>query len=78
MKVLYTSPIFTHRDGTPRQFLVPVEGLSTHCKRDEMLMKMMALGGIHAKPTEEFMSYRKKMLAAKRKIEKNGWFSEAI
>lgn len=78
MKVIYTSPVFRNEDGSARKFLVPMAGLSTHAKRDEMLVKMIALGGIHAEPTEEFLSLRKKMMAAKRKIEKNGWFAEAV
>jgi hypothetical protein len=77
MKVIYTSPVFKHADGSPRQFLVPLAGLSTHARRDECLIKMIALGGIHAVPTPEFLAIRKKMLAAKKKIEKNGWFAES-
>lgn len=77
-KVIYTSPVFKDENGNGRKFLIAAEGVSTHAKRDAMLLKMIALGGIHAKPTEEFMGYRKKMLAAKRKIEKNGWFSSEV
>ena len=77
-KVIYTSPVFSNADGSARKFLVPVEGLSTHAKRDQMLLKMKELGGIYATPTKEFMDCRKKMLAAKRKIEKNGWYSAEV
>lgn len=76
MKVIYVSPVFKNVDGSPREFLVPLAGLSTHAMRDEMLAKMIALGGVHAEPTKEFLGYRRKMLAAKKKIEKNGWFAE--
>lgn len=77
-KVIYTSPVFRNEDGSGRQFIIPAAGVSTYATRDAMLLEMTALGGIYAKPTAEFMAYRKKMMAAKRKIEKNGWFSEAV
>ena len=78
MKVIYTSPVFKNADGSPRKFMVAAEGVSTYAKRDAMLVKMIALGGIHAVLTPEFLSYRKKMMAAKKKIEKNGWFSSVV
>ena len=77
-KVIYTSPVFKDENGNGRKFMVPAEGVSTHAKRDAMLIKMIALGGIHADPTPEFMGYRSKMMAAKRKIVKNGWFSTEV
>ena len=73
-KVIYHSPAFT--SGGP--FLVPVEALSTYAKRDECLLQMQALGGIHAEPTKEFLKLRSKMLAARRKIERNGWHSRTV
>lgn len=76
MKVIYTSPVFSHNNGTARQFSIPMEALSTYAKRDECLLKMIEMGGIYAKPTPEFLKIRSKMLAAKRKIERMGWFSE--
>lgn len=72
-KALYRSPVFS--SGVP--FLVPVEALSTYAKRDECLLQMQALGGIHAEPTKEFLKLRSKMLAARRKIERNRWWGEA-
>lgn len=78
MKVLYTSPVFKNADGTFRQFMVPVEGVKTHAKRDSALLAMIALGGIHARPTAEFLALRKTMMAAKRKIERAGWFSHPV
>jgi hypothetical protein len=75
MKVLFTSLVFTNVDGTPRKFLIPAEAATTYAKRDIALRAMIELGGIHAKPTPEFMAIRKKMLSAKRKIERQGWHS---
>lgn len=78
MKVMYTSPVFKNADGTLRQFMVPAEGVKTHAKRDSALLAMMALGGIHAQPTAEFMSLRRTMMSAKRKIEREGWFAHPV
>ena len=77
-KVVYTSPVFSHADGSSRKFLISVNALSTYAKRDECLLKMHELGGIYAKPTPEFLKLRSKMLSAKRKIEREGWFSESV
>jgi hypothetical protein len=41
-------------------------------------MAMTALGGIHAKLTPEFMAHRKSMMSAKRKIEREGWYSQQV
>ena len=76
MKVIYTSPVFSHNNGTARQFSIPMEAIGTYAKRDECLLKMIAMGGIYAEPTAEFIKIRSKMLAAKRKIQKMGWSSE--
>jgi hypothetical protein len=78
MKVLYTSPVFKNADGSGRQFIIPLNAVKTYAKRDAALLAMTALGGIHAKLTPEFMAHRKSMLSAKRKIEREGWFSEAV
>lgn len=78
MKVIYTSPIFKDESGQPLQFKVPLAGLKYHQKRDYHLLEMMNLGGIHAQLTPEFLAHRKAMLSAKRKIEKNGFFSEVV
>ena len=78
MKVLYTSPVFKNADGSGRQFMIPANAVKTYAKRDASLLAMTTLGGIHAKLTPEFMAHRKSMLSAKRKIEREGWYSEAI
>lgn len=78
MKVLYTSPVFKDADGSARQVLIPLHAVETYAKRDAALLAMMALGGINADPTPEFMSFRKTMMSAKRKIERNGWYSRAV
>ncbi len=78
MKVVYTSPVFKNSDGTLRQFMVPSESVKTHAKRDAALLAMLALGGIHAQPTEEFLAHRRTMMSAKRKIEREGWFAHPL
>ncbi len=78
MKVVYTSLVHKNSDGTPRQFLVPAEAVKTHAKRDSALLAMLALGGIHAQPTAEFLAYRRTMMSAKRKIEREGWFAHPV
>ena len=78
MKIVYTSPVFKDADGSGRQCLIPLHALETYAKRDAALLAMMALGGIHAEPTLEFIEFRKKMMAAKRKIERNGWYSRPV
>jgi hypothetical protein len=77
-KVLYTSPVFKNADGSGRQFKIPLVAIKTYAKRDAALLVMTALGGIHATPTSEFMAHRKAMMSAKRKIEREGWFCEAV
>ena len=78
MKVLYTSPVFKNADGTGRQFMIPANAVQTYAKRDAALLVMMAMGGIHAQPTTEFMAKRKVMMSAKRKIEREGWFCAPV
>ena len=78
MKVLYTSPVFKNTDGSGRQFMIPLNAIKTYAKRDAALLAMMALGGIYAKLTPEFVAHRKAMMSAKRKIEREGWFSETV
>ena len=78
MKVVYTSPVFKNADGTLRQFMVPAEGVKTHAKRDAALLAMLALGGIHAQLTAEFLAHRRTMMSAKRKIEREGWFAHPV
>ena len=78
MKVLYTSPVFKNVDGSGRQFKIPLAALSTYQKRDAALRSLIDLGGITAVMTAEVVGLRKKMLSAKRKIEREGWFCEAV
>jgi hypothetical protein len=74
-KITYTSPVFRNEDGAPRTFIIPADALTTYAKRDAALLKLMELGGIHAEPTPEFVKIRSKMMSAKRKIQRMGWFS---
>ena len=78
MNIIYTSPVFKDLDGTARKFSIPVEAVTTYAKRDAALLKLIALGGINAKATPDFLAIRKTMLSAKRKIERQGWFSETV
>ena len=78
MKVVYTSPVFKNSDGSGRQFKIPLVAVKTYAKRDSALLAMIALGSIYATPTPEFLAHRKSMMSAKRKIEREGWFSEMI
>ena len=78
MKVLYTSPVFKNRDGSARQFMIPANAVETYAKRDAALLVMIAMGGIDATPTPEFIAHRKAAMSAKRKIEREGWFSEQV
>jgi len=78
MKVLYTRPVFKNADGSGRQFMIPANAVKTYAKRDAALLAMTALGGIHAKLTPEFMAHRKSMMSAKRKIEREGWYSQQV
>lgn len=78
MKVMYTSPVFRNADGSARQAMIPLAAIETYAKRDAALIAMIELGGIYAKPTPEFLALRKKMMAAKRKITKNSWFSQLV
>lgn len=78
MKVLYTSPVFKNQDGTGRQFMIPANAVQTYAKRDAALLVMTQMGGIYAKLTPEFMAQRKAMMSAKRKIEREGWYSAPV
>ena len=69
--VVYTSPFFNTSS------VIPAVALKTYQKRDAALIKMRALGGISAGATPEMIKLRARMLAAKRKIEREGWYSQA-
>ena len=70
--VVYTSPFFNTSS------VIPAVALKTYQKRDAALIKMRALGGISAGATPEMIKLRARMLAAKRKIEREGWYSQAF
>ena len=77
-KIAYTSPVFHNADGIARQFMIPIAGLKAHRARDAAVMKMMALGGIHAPDTPEVRKLMSAIQRAKRKIQKEGWFSSPV
>ncbi len=70
--IVYVSPFFNTSS------VIPAVALKTYQKRDAALIKMRALGGISAGATPEMIKLRAKMLAAKRKIEREGWYSQAF
>lgn len=70
--IVYVSPFFNTSS------VIPAVALKTYKKRDAALIKMRALGGISAGATPEMIKLRAKMLAAKRKIEREGWYSQAF
>ena len=72
MKVVYTSPALN------RKFLVPVVAVKTYQRRDAALLKLKKLGGVSAPMTPEALKLRQTMLAAKRKIEREGWHCVAV
>jgi len=73
MKVIYTSPALSNR-----KFLVPEEAVKTYQRRDCALLKLKELGGITAPFTKEVAKLRQIMLAARRKIEREGWHCVAV
>ena len=76
MKVLYTSPLFFNPEtGSYRTFWIDVKGLKYHQKRDNAVLRLQALGGIEAPDTPETRKCMKEIRAAKRAIERNGYFS---
>ena len=72
MRVVYTSP------AVNAKFLVLEAAVKTYQRRDAALLKLKALGGIHAPNTPEVRKLRNTMLAARRKIEREQWFCESI
>lgn len=70
MNVVYNSPFFNTTS------VIPAVALKTYQKRDAALLKMRALGGIAAVPSAEVIKLRARMLAARRKIEREGWYSQ--
>lgn len=72
MNIVYNSPFFN------TLVVIPAVALNTYQKRDAALLKMRALGGIAAVPSAELIKQRSKMLAAKRKIEREGWYCQVL
>ena len=70
--IVYVSPFF----NTSR--VIPAVALKTYKSRDAALIKMRELGGVAAGATSEMVKLRAKMLAAKRKIEREGWYSQSF
>ena len=77
-KIAYVSSAFRNADGTARQFMIPIAGLKTYKARDATLLKMMALGGIHAPDTPEVRKLMSAIRRAKNKIIREGWFSTPV
>lgn len=75
MEVFYTSPV------TQQQFIIPLLALATYKKRDAALQKIIDLGGLNwnsTPPSSELLRQHKIMMAAKRKIKREGWFSLTV
>ena len=72
MRVIYTSP------AVNAKFLVPEAAVKTYQRRDVALLKLQALGGIHAPDTLEVRKLRNTMLAARRKIQREQWFCTRV
>ena len=71
--IVYVSPFFNTSS------VIPAVALKTYQKRDAALIKMRALGGISASYKDpQVIKLRARMLAAKRKIEREGWYSQAF
>ena len=77
-KIAYASPAFKNADGTASQFMIPIAGLKTYKARDAALVKIMALGGIHAPDTPEVQKLMSAIRRAKKKITSEGWFSTPV
>lgn len=78
MKVIYVSPVFKNKNGQARKVMVEAAAVKTYRARDEAVLRMQELGGIHAKPTPETKKLMNTIIRAGRKIDKEGWFSTEI
>ena len=71
MRVAYQHPV------TMQLFSIPLAALATYKRRDAALQKMIdLLDGLDpraTRPSPELLRQRKIMMAAKRKIEREGW-----
>ena len=72
MNVVYNSPFFNTSS------VIPAVALKTYQKRDAALLKLRELGGIAAPFTPEVIKLRQTMMSARRKIELEGWYSQAF
>ena len=63
---------------TTSTLLIPVEALSTYQAREKAVTRMMELGGIYASPTEEVRKLMNRIANARRKIKRNGWYSQSV
>ena len=66
---IYVSPFFG------QVIRIPAAALKTYIRRDELLIKMREMGGIAAPVSPAMLKLRSQMLACKRKIEREGWYS---
>lgn len=70
--IVYNSPFFNTTS------VIPSVALKTYQKRDAALLKLRELGGIAAPFTPEVIKLRQTMMSARRKIEREGWYSQAF
>lgn len=75
MKVLYVSPLFRE---TRREFMIEEKGVKYHAARDAAVLAIGKLGGIYAPDTPEVRALRKKILSARRSIERNGYYATPV
>ena len=78
MHTIYVSPVFKSVDGSQKMFRIHVDAWKYYVRRDQALLALIELGGIHAPDTEIVRKLRRKMLSAKRAIERKGYFSTMI
>ncbi len=71
--IVYNSPFFN------TLVVIPAVALKTYQKRDACLIRMREMGGVAAGYNNpEVIKLRAKMLAAKRKIEREGWYCQVL
>ena len=70
--MVYVSPFFNTSS------VIPAVALKTYQKRDAALLKLRELGGIAAPFTPEVIKLRQTMMTARRKIEREGWYSQSF
>ena len=70
MRITYQHPV------TMQLFSIPLVALATYKRRDAALQKIVDLGGLDfgsVRPSPELLRQHKIMMAAKRKIAREGW-----